>query len=179
MKKIFILIFLISLSCTSPGSIVVSSKLSLEKYNKIAVIPEARIATQYIDIADAFLSSIEAEFMKMGFNVLDRENIKKVIAEAELSQALDPAEIGKMLGVQALVFIKCQGMGQTVKIAQLRMIGVDTSTVLITAAYSAKSEGHGGQGIMRNIGDLEKAVARKSADDIAKMFFEEIKKQIK
>lgn len=189
-------------SCSSTqNDVIVSPKLSISKYSKIALVAEkendAVKKTPYgynvntlntSDAADTatFFSSIEGGFIRMGFDVLDRENINKILSEQELSQSglvsiSNAPEIGKLLGVNALVFIKYYGTGGYVKSVQFRMIDVETSSTLITANFSSSSSKARPSGVQMvdAIDATSHVISRKTPADVAKLLCEQIKEQIK
>ncbi|MDI9424268.1 MAG: hypothetical protein QM472_05475 [Spirochaetota bacterium] len=178
-----IITLVVLLNCSSSRNVIVNPKFSLQKYNKIALIPETvKFQKSNAEIA-AFVSAMEAEFMRMGFDVLDRENINRLMAEQELSQtATDTPTIGKLLGVNALVFLKYDSLNGYAHTARLRMIDVETSSLLINASFSSsagKGSVGGGGSIVRLVDEIDKTASRKGVVDVARLLGKEIMEQIK
>ncbi len=163
------------------NDVIVSPKLSVEKYNKLALFyEESSDRYQKTDMSDvsAYFSSVESEFMRLGFNVIDRAHVNKVMEEHQFSQSgavssNDAIEAGKILGVKAIVILKYFGSHGLVRSAQIRMIDVETSAVLISASFVGVAAN-----VRQNIFQRMSA-SNQSPSSVTKLFFEQIKAQIK
>ncbi|OHD67307.1 MAG: hypothetical protein A2W19_02560 [Spirochaetes bacterium RBG_16_49_21] len=183
MKKLFIFCLISIPVFAADITIIVSPKLSIEKHNKIAVFfEEEKSKYNQADQGDvsAFFSSVEAEFMRLGFNVIDRNHINKILAEHQFSQSgivsSDNAiEAGKILGTNAIVVLKYSGRSSVAFSAQMRMVDIETAAVLITANFS----GGGVSDSRHSIVNIISVASRKTPADVAKLFFEQIKEQLK
>jgi len=161
------------------NDVVVSPRLSVNKHNKIAIFSEENKTDADARDISAFEASIELEFMRMGFNVIDRANINKILAEHQFSQTgimtVEGAiDAGKILGTNAIVVLKYSGRSGVVFSSQMKMVDVETAAILISASFSGGGLSEG-RGIMSVIG----AAYHKSPSSVAKLFFDKIKAQIK
>jgi PBP1b-binding outer membrane lipoprotein LpoB len=121
-----------------PVTVVLNEKIDQSKYVRIAVMPFDTSAYKGFDensgltLADWY----SAELLKIGYNVVERARVEKLLKEQELqiSDMVDydtAIRVGKILGVQAIVFGSSAGKpGQFTSIVKL--VDVETGEIVWT-----------------------------------------------
>jgi hypothetical protein len=140
--------------------VIISPKLDINKYNKIDIFYEEEKKDQSDDIdVSAFYTAIEAEFMRLGFNVIDRNRINQIMTEQQITSPNDILKLGGILGANVIVSFKYNGKGGFTHGAQMRMIDIETSMLLMNANFTT--------------------AGRKTPGEVAKIFFKEITRNLK
>jgi len=103
LSLLFSLYFLFS--CAAPIKTVKKTDLQIEKYKKVAVVPFQGIPTEVGKVLSEYFIT---EVMDMGFNVIERTQLEKILKEQNISLSgiIDTEtihKIGKIIGVDALV----------------------------------------------------------------------------
>ena len=134
------LLVLSLVSCSTTTSSVgggARAKVSTKEYPRVAIV-----AVDSDSLIATFQDSIESVFMNMGFDVIDRANLDKIMAEHKIQRSgvTDDAttkELGKILGVNALVFVKHKTRDKEyTDSASIKMVNIETGSTLLNAKYT-------------------------------------------
>lgn len=104
-KSVLIIFNLVLCSCATQIKTVKKADFQIDKYRKVAVMPfQGKPAKAGIALAEYFIT----EVMDIGFNVIERSQLEKILKEQNisLSGVIDTEtihKVGKIMGVDALV----------------------------------------------------------------------------
>ena len=144
MKRYIILLICLScvtllLQCRSSVEVVISKHGNPDEINKVAVFKFDKI--RYYQTADKISDLLIHEFLKLGFDVVERADIERLVKEQKLSISgfIDPKEavaIGKLTGADTIVI----GTGELdpkdkdmLTYLVIKVISLKTGSVIITA----------------------------------------------
>lgn len=117
--------------------ISLNDKFETYKCNKITVMRISNI----VYTKDFFIDAINGEFLKLGFNVIERQHLEELLKEQHLSltgiiETGQYDKIGKIAELDAIVFINTDVYaGNHIETVSLKMVDIATGTILLTLTY--------------------------------------------
>ena len=138
MKKLILLSILLIVGCASTNIITaVSPIFSTEKYLKIA-IPTKHLPQHALDLA--FYDAVEIQLIRLGFIVINRDQIDRIMEEQKLSHSgiIDEStavELGQLLGVDSIVLLKHSREKDGTKSASIKFVDVNNGMMLLSSGY--------------------------------------------
>lgn len=169
MKKIYC-VFLVSfffLSCAPQHNFYLKTTVNPSRSNvKIAVISEN---WDYYWVSAFAYRSLITELMDVGFKVVERSNLLRILDEQKLQNSglvennekllfemhtLDKtsiAKFGKVLGVDKLVLVYVVPSGRKLNMATIRMVDVESAVVLTSTTIIIPTRGEDVDVIMKQV----------------------------
>jgi len=129
--------------CLSSGksviTVAVNSKFNTKKFGKLAILYKP-----YADLnwsAKSYRDSVEVELMSMGFQMIERSHVDKIMKEQKFAStgAVDfseAANIGKIAGANAIVLLRHKRVDRKYsRFGYIKIVDVETGVILVAAAW--------------------------------------------
>lgn len=155
---------------TAKGTSYINTNYDLGRVDRIAVV-DGNNPSYRPEIRQSLIDSFQLQFLKRGWNPVDRSNIQQAIDEmdfqgSDITASTNVRKIGSILNVSAVVIINIGSVGNEISISA-KMLDVETGEIIwqgegdgdIKAGTSGLLGALGGAAIGAVIGDSEGAIA--------------------
>jgi len=136
------LITVFLLSCAGAPEITSSHKpgIFLNKTDKISIIPSKIGGSDDIVLPDA----LETEFLKYGFNVIERTTVRQMVQEngldfTEILNGEEYLKLGEVTSVRYIVLVNSRISGLGVSSATMKVIDLNDNGIIFSSTYTQPS----------------------------------------
>lgn len=164
MKKcllLFLLLILISCSGRPMVNTSVNKNVNFNRSSRMAIVPGAASSFGLL-LPDALLT----EFLGLGFNIVERNEIAKLLREQNLSlsgilENQDYSKIGKIANIETLIIVVSkENSNGAVASASIKVINVTNGYVIISSTYSQPAPDNPAYVNHQNINQTAKTISK-------------------